>query len=251
MILVRSQIFFGLLLLSTLLFALPFWLLGRWLSDQKLGKIAAVWGRVNLWLLKWICGLDFQVEGTEHIPEENCIVLAKHQSAWETIALRCILPGNQAWVLKQELMRIPVFGWALARARPIAIDRSAGRRAVKQLIDQGTSHLRNGRYVIIFPEGTRTAPGTRKRYGLGGALLAERSGYPVLPIAHNAGVFWSRRSLRKYPGTIRVIIGPQIESAGRSAKEILEHAETWIETEVARLPSSLAADTRSAPQAGD
>ena len=165
MILLRSQIYFASLLLSTLVFAMPFWLLGRWLSDEQLGAIASHWGRVNLWLLKWICGLDFQVEGSEHIPEKNCVVMAKHQSAWETIALRCILPGNQAWVLKQELMRIPVFGWALARARPIAIDRSAGRRAVKQLVDQGKAHLEDGRYVIIFPEGTRVAPGTHKRYG--------------------------------------------------------------------------------------
>lgn len=162
--------------------------------------------------------------------------MAKHQSAWETIALRCILPGNQAWVLKQELMRIPVFGWALAKARPIAIDRSAGRRAVKELIEQGTNHLRDGRYVMIFPEGTRVAPGSHRRYGLGGALLAEKSGYPVLPIAHNAGVYWSRRSLRKYPGTVHVVIGPIIDSAGRSAKEILHQTETWIEGEVSRLP---------------
>ncbi len=251
MILFRSQIFFVFLLLSTLVFALPLWLLGRWLSDQQVGAIAAGWGHVNLWLLKWICRLDFQVEGSEHIPASNCIVLAKHQSAWETIALRCILPGNQAWVLKQELMRIPIFGWALARARPIAIDRSAGRRAVKQLIDQGKAHLENGRYVMIFPEGTRTAPGTRKRYGLGGALLAEKSGYPVLPIAHNAGVYWSRRSLRKYPGTVRVVIGPPIESRGRSAREILEQAETWIETEVARLPGSLPAESRGAAEGAD
>ena len=181
MILLRSLIFFVLLLLTTLLFALPFWLFGRWLSDHQLGVIGTAWGRSTLWFLKWICGLDFQVEGAEHIPGNNCIVMAKHKSAWETIALRCILPGNQAWVLKQELMRIPVFGWALARARPIAIDRSAGRRAVKQLVDQGTANLRDGRYVIIFPEGTRVAPGTRKRYGLGGAVLAEKSGYPVLP----------------------------------------------------------------------
>jgi 1-acyl-sn-glycerol-3-phosphate acyltransferase len=251
MILFRSQIFFVLLLLSTLMFALPFWLLGGWLSDQKLGTIASGWGRVNLWLLRWICGLDYQVEGIQHIPADNCIVLAKHQSAWETIALRHILPGNQAWVLKQELMRIPIFGWALARARPIAIDRSAGRRAVKQLIDQGKEHLQSGRYVIIFPEGTRTAPGTRKRYGMGGALLAEKSGYPVLPIAHNAGVYWSRRSLRKYPGTVRVVIGPPIASVGRSAREILEQTETWIESEVARLPGSLPAGSRGAAEEAD
>jgi 1-acyl-sn-glycerol-3-phosphate acyltransferase len=251
MILFRSQIFFVSLLLSTFVFALPFWLLGRWLTDEQLGAIAGAWGRVTLKLLKWICGLGFQVEGDEHIPTSNCIVMAKHQSAWETIALRCILPGNQAWVLKQELMRIPVFGWALARARPIAIDRAAGRRAVKQLVDQGKTHLNDGRYVIIFPEGTRVAPGTRKRYGLGGALLAEKSGFPVLPIAHNAGVFWSRRSLRKYPGTVRVIIGPLIESTGRSARDILEQTEAWIETEVARLPGNAPAPSQGAAESAD
>ncbi|MCP4933912.1 MAG: 1-acyl-sn-glycerol-3-phosphate acyltransferase, partial [bacterium] len=158
-----------------------------------------------------------------------------HQSAWETISLRCILPTTQAWVLKRELMWIPVFGWALAVAQPIAINRKAGRKAVNQIIEIGRQRLRQGRSVVIFPEGTRVAPGERKRYGIGGAMLAKKSGYPIVPIAHNAGVFWPRRSLKKYPGTIQIVIGPEIKTDGRDAKEINKKVEAWIESTVAKL----------------
>ena len=185
---------------------------------------------------KSICGLDFQVDGLENIPSNNTIVLSKHQSAWETIALRCILPPEQTWVLKQELMWIPIFGWALAAAQPIAIDRKSGRRAAGQIIEQGSKRLKQGRTVVIFPEGTRVAPGNRKKYGIGGGLLAEKTGYPVLPIAHNAGVFWRRRGIKKFPGTIQVVIGPVINTNGLSAIEINKRAEQWIENTLSQLP---------------
>jgi 1-acyl-sn-glycerol-3-phosphate acyltransferase len=174
----------------------------------------------------------------EHLEGGNAIILSKHQSAWETIALRGILPFNQAWVLKRELMWVPIFGWALAMVNPIAINRKAGREAARQVITQGTQRLEQGRYVIIFPEGTRVAPGERKKYGHGGAMLAEKSGYPIIPIAHNAGVFWRRRGLKKYPGTIQVVIGPRIETQGLSMKEIHQRVEDWIESTVESLPNS-------------
>ena len=120
--------------------------------------------------------------------------------------------------------------------KPIAINRKSGHRAVDQIIEQGKERLSKGCKIIVFPEGTRVAPGSRKRYGAGGALLAERSGHPVLPIAHNAGVFWRRRELRKYPGTIDVVIGPLIETKGLSAQQINAKAEAWIEETVEKLP---------------
>ncbi len=180
--------------------------------------------------LKWTCNLDMQVEGLENLPKDGAaIVLAKHQSAWETIALQMVLPP-QTWVLKRELLWIPVFGWGLAMMLPVAIDRSAGKKALKQVIQQGTDRLKRGLWLIVFPEGTRTAPGERKRYAIGGAMLAEKSGYPVVPLCHNAGEFWSKGEFVKRPGTITVVIGPTIDPHGKRSSEINEEVEEWIET---------------------
>jgi 1-acyl-sn-glycerol-3-phosphate acyltransferase len=120
--------------------------------------------------------------------------------------------------------------------RPIAINRKSGRKAVKQVIEQGIKRLQEGLSIIIFPEGTRVAPNEKRRYGVGAAMLAERSGYPVLPIAHNAGVYWKRRGIVKYPGTIEVIIGPLIDSKGLKATEINHKIEDWIEDAKASMP---------------
>ena len=236
MLLARSLLYFCLMVISTVFFALIIAVFGWFLPSSRNSAIAGAWGAVNLWLLKWICGLDYQIRGSENIPDGGALVLCKHQSSWETIALRRLLPYNQSWVLKKELMRVPIFGWALAVVKPIAIDRQSGRKAVKQVVEQGTEHLRKGRLVIIFPEGTRVAPGERKKYGIGGALLASRSGYPVLPIAHNAGVYWARRSLIKYPGTVQVVIGPLIETKDLDTAEINRRVEDWIETTMETLP---------------
>ena len=164
--------------------------------------------------------------------------MSKHQSAWETIALRAILPPEQAWVLKEELLSIPIFGNALRVFQPIAIDRSAGRRAIKQIVDQGVNALHKGRWVIIFPEGTRVAPGSNKKYGIGGAILAEKSDYQIIPIAHNAGVYWSRRDIKKYPGTIKVIVGKPIQTVGRKAGEINKDVQHAIERMMDSIPST-------------
>lgn len=235
MVLIRSLIFFCGLIVSTLVFGIAIGILGWVLPAHWRSILAAVWGLINLTLLKWICGLGYELQGKENIPQRNCVILSKHQSAWETIAFRWILPVDQTWVLKKELLRVPVFGWALAADNSIAIDRKAGRKAARQVIDQGLAQLAAGRHVIIFPEGTRVAPGSKKKYGMGGALLAVKSEHPVLPIAHNAGVFWRRRDLNKYPGTIQIRIGPPIETVGRTAAEVNKQVEHWIESNVAAL----------------
>ena len=236
MTLIRSIIFFIFLVLTTTLFAIPMFTIGMLMPYRLRCQIANAWGRVNLWLLSAICGLKYQVSGWENLPQQDAIILSKHQSSWETIALRGLLPPEQAWVLKRELLWIPLFGWALAAAEAIGIDRSSGRVAMRQVITKGTERLQQGRLVIIFPEGTRVAPGERKKYGIGGAMLAAKSGYPIVPIAHNAGVFWRRRGIRKYPGTIQLVIGPAIETKDKTASEINTQVEEWIESTVESLP---------------
>ena len=197
-------------------------------------RVISQWARFNLWWLALTCNLRYRVDGAEHIPARNGIIFCKHQSAWETLALQCIFPP-QVWVLKRELLWIPFFGWGLALLEPIAIDRDSPRRALRQLLEQGAQRLAAGRWVVIFPEGTRVPPGEHRPFQNGGALLAARTGYPVVPVAHNAGEYWPRRSFLKYPGTIRVVIGPPIESAGRSAQEINCEAEDWIRARMAEI----------------
>ncbi len=237
MILLRSIIYFTFLVLNTILIAGVGTLLVWALPGNKIHIIDHSWSRVNLWGLKVLCGLSVRVEGTENIPEESCLVFAKHQSAWETLALISLIPGPKSWVMKQELLYVPFFGWIMKAFQPIAIDRKSGRKAIDQIIEQGTDRLKQGKKVFIFPEGTRVAPGERKRYGIGGAMLAEKSGYPILPVAHNAGVFWRRRDIRKYPGVVDVRIGPLIQTQGRSASVINQEVENWIETAVSELPT--------------
>lgn len=217
--------------------------LGMWLSTLLIAPLAVLtfpfpftvryafitqWARFNLWWLKVSCGLRYRVHGRDRIPSANAIVFCKHQSAWETLALQQIFPP-QVWLLKRELLWVPFFGWGLAMLEPIAIDRRAGRRAVEQLVRQGKERLANGRWVVIFPEGTRVAPGQTGRYGIGGAVLAAASGYPVVPVAHNAGAFWPRRGFIKRPGVITVVVGPPIDSRGKDAETIKEEAKAWIE----------------------
>jgi 1-acyl-sn-glycerol-3-phosphate acyltransferase len=235
---IRSLIYLVLMALTTVAFGFAVVLTTRLLPEIRRAKLSNAWGRTNLWLLRVVCGLRYRLTGWDQLPKDGCIVMAKHQSAWETIALRGLLPPWQCWILKRELLRVPVFGWALASMRPIAIDRSAGSKAIKQIIAEGKAALEEGRWVVVFPEGTRVAPGERGKYNIGGAMLAERSGYPVLPIAHNAGIFWGRRALAKHPGTIEVVVGPLIPTKGRRATQIIAEVESWIESTVAALPQS-------------
>ena len=197
-------------------------------------RLISRWARGQVFMLKHLCGLDYRVEGREHLPAGAAVILAKHQSAWETIAFEQIFPP-QTWVLKRELLWIPFFGWALALLRPISIDRNAGRRAIEQVIVQGRERLQSGIWVVVFPEGTRTPPGRRGHYAIGGAVLAAETGYPVVPVAHNAGSFWPRRGFLKRPGTVRVVIGPVIDPRGKTAEDIRRQAEKWIEGTMADL----------------
>jgi 1-acyl-sn-glycerol-3-phosphate acyltransferase len=189
------------------------------------------WARCDLWWLEKTCRLNHSVVGEENIPQQPTIIFCKHESAWETLALQRYF-APQVWVIKRELLWIPFFGWGIATLRPIAIDRRSSRAALGQILTQGRARLSDGFWVVICPEGTRVAPGGRRRYLRGGALLAQKTGCPVLPVAHNAGDFWPRNGFIKRPGTIQLAIGPIIDSAGRSAADINRLAETWIEAAV-------------------
>lgn len=235
MVTIRSLLFLVLMVLSVVLYGSLIIIIGRLLGRRASRRIAAHWARLVLWLLQVICGLRHEVAGLERLPAGPAVVLCKHQSAWETIALAALLPHEQTWVLKQELLRIPFFGWGLERVGAIAIDRRAGRGAMRKLLDEGARALEQGHWVIIFPEGTRVAPGATKRFSAGGALLAERAGVPVVPIAHNAGRFWRRRGIRKHPGRIQLVIGTPIPVEGKTAQQINAAAETWINETVATL----------------
>ncbi len=234
MIVLRSLIFFLLQLVITPLYALiaiftfPFHPLIRY-------RIISGWALIMLWLLRVLCGIRMEVRGAGNIPREPCVVLCKHQSTWETIALQKVFPP-QVWVLKRELLWLPFFGWGLAMTSPIAIKRSEGREAMKQLLKQGKERLQMGFCVVIFPEGTRIPYGQRGKYKIGGALLGASSGAPVMPVAHNAGRLWGRNSFLKRPGVITMSIGAPIDPAGLKAEEINRRVEEWIENEVTNLP---------------
>jgi len=197
-------------------------------------RIISIWARLMVLAAKVVCGIHYRVLGAEHAPSQPCVVLSKHQSAWETVAFQVIFPP-QVYVSKRELLWRPFFGWGLAMVSPIAIDRSAGVRALKQMLAQGKDRLSRGFWVIVYPEGTRTAPGTRGTYQTGGAAIAVHAGAPVLPVAHNAGTCWRRNSFLKYPGTITVSIGKAIASRGQKADALTRQVETWIETEMQQL----------------
>jgi 1-acyl-sn-glycerol-3-phosphate acyltransferase len=229
----RSVLFNAILVLSVLIYA-PLSLLTFPLPALARYRFITQWSRFNIWLAWRLCGLYYRVEGKEHLPAGPAVIISKHQSAWETLAFQVIFPPH-TWVLKRELIWLPLFGWALALLRPIAIERGAVKRAFDQVINQGRERLAAGLWVLVFPEGTRMPPRTRGKYKLGGAVLAEATGCPVVPVAHNAGTFWPRRGFLKYPGLIRVVIGPVIESRGRSAEEIIRLAEEWIESTMQEL----------------
>jgi len=234
---IRSLIFFVGMLLSAIAYT-PIALAAAPLPAVTRSRVIGFWANMIIAWLRLSCGLRHRVVGLENLPPEPCVILSKHQSAWETIAYQCIFPA-QAWVLKRELLWIPFFGWGLAATRPVAIDRKAGVRALDEVVKQGRERLRGGRHVVVFPEGTRMLPGERGRYNPGGAMLASKAGVPVVPVAHNSGSFWSRRGVLKRPGVIEVRVGPPIETAAKRAKQINAEAEAWIEAQMAELEAGL------------
>lgn len=233
MIYIRSSIFFIFQSVTAVIFScvgvvlwpLPF----KWRY-----AVVSQWAKSNIWLLAKICDVHLEVEGKENIGEEPAIIICKHQSAWETLALQTVFPP-QVWVLKRELFWIPFFGWGLASLKPIAINRKAGRKALSQVIEQGLDRLSSGAWVVIFPEGTRIARGFIGRFGIGGARLAVETGYPVIPVAHNAAKAWPKHGFVKYPGVIKMVIGKKVASKGMAAGDLNQQLFDWMEDKMTQL----------------
>ncbi len=196
--------------------------------------IIRAWYTVFLGLCSTVLGLRYRIIGRENIPAEPAVILSKHQSAWETVSLQAIFPPV-VFVMKKSLLMIPFLGWGLAAAGMISIDRSSGRDAMRQVIQQGRERLKAGFSVAIFPEGTRIAPGETRRFKPGGAQLAVSTGALAVPVAHNAGEFWAKNAFVKKPGTITVSIGPAIDPKGKTADEITAEVERWIAGEMQRI----------------
>ena len=235
MLFLRSLLFYIGQIISTILIA-PVGVIAFPLDFKKRYYLITRWAVFNLWWLKICCNVTYEILGKENIPKKPCIVMCKHQSAFETLALqRIFIP--QVWILKKELLQIPIYGWGLASMQPIAINRDSSIKSFKQIADQGCERLEKGYWVIIFPEGTRVAPNKKKKYLPGGGMLAEKSGARIVPVAHNAGRLWPRNSMIKKPGLITIKIGPVIKSENKSAKEITNEVENWIEKAVEELPS--------------
>ena len=236
MIYLRSLLYLvGQLLSALVIFSLATLCIILFLPSMTRTRVISLWARFNIWSARVICGISYRVKGAENIPAEPSVIISNHQSAWETLCFQLIFPA-QSYLLKKELLMIPFFGWGLAMNRPIAIDRSKKVKALDTLIKQGIIRLKEGRWLVIFPEGTRMAPANPGKFQAGGAMIAAKSGALVVPVAHNAGVFWPKNSFLKYPGTIDVVIGPPIETVGHKARVINDQAESWILSTLETLP---------------
>ena len=193
------------------------------------------WPRLVVWGARAICGIRWRMIGAEHLPDGPCVLLSKHQSAWETMFIPSHMPREVCFVYKRELHYVPFFGWGLWSLRMIHIDRSQGRGAFESVVSQGSQRVGEGRWIIMFPEGTRVPIGERRPYKQGGTRLATRLDVPVVPIAHNAGACWPRNSFIKRPGLVTFSIGQPIPSTGKTSDGLMAEVEQWIETESRRL----------------
>ncbi|WP_424194341.1 lysophospholipid acyltransferase family protein [Ampullimonas aquatilis] len=236
MLFIRSLIFFlfqttltivmgGPLLLLTVPFS-PLW---------RYRLIMRPWCKLIIKSARLICGIKYEFKGMENLPDAPAVLLSKHQSAWETIALPAMMPRPLCFVFKRELLRIPFFGWSIGLMKMIHIDRNKGSKAFAEVVQQGKDRLAEGRWIIMFPEGTRIARGKTGKYKSGGARLAKDTNVPVIPIALSAARCWPKNSFIKYPGTITVSIGQPISPVDLTTDELNTQVENWIENEMHQI----------------
>jgi len=228
---IRSFIFLIVMAVATVIWA-PISMLFAFLPYNQRYYITARWNVFIIWAAKVICGIRYQTRGFENFPDTPAILLAKHQSAWETIFLLMATPRPLVFVFKKEITYIPFFGWAISMLRMIPIDRSKGKDAFSQVVVQGKKRLADGQWIIMFPEGTRIPVGQKGNYKGGGARQAVETQAPVVPIALNSGECWPKNSFIKKPGTVTVSVGKPISSEGKNAVELMQEVEAWIEAEM-------------------
>jgi 1-acyl-sn-glycerol-3-phosphate acyltransferase len=233
MIFLRSLLFMLVMAVTTVLIVTAL-LLVFWLPTRQRRLFVMPWIHFVMWLIEHLLGIRTRIEGAENIPAVPCVILSKHQSAWETFALQIIFTLT-SFVYKKELHWLPFFGWGLKLMPFVGIDRGAGKAALNQVAERGKQRLAEGYSVIVFPEGTRVPPGQKRRYKVGGAYLAVAAGAPVVPVALNSGECWRRQAFLKTPGTVTVSIGPAIDPAGQTAEAVNNAAERWIEAEMQRI----------------
>ena len=235
MIYLRSLLFFIGQVISAFIVCIA--LIPTLLVPSVRDRVISSWARFNIWTLNKLCGLGYRISGAENIPPSPTVIISNHQSAWETLIFQLLFPPL-SFILKRELLMIPVFGWGLAAYKPIAIDRSKKVKALDHLITQGKQRIAEGRWPVVFPEGTRMPPDAPAKFQVGGVMIAVKTATPILPIAHNAGVFWPKHSFLKYPGTIDIVVGPVIETEGRKARQVNDETEGWIKAQLQALPRS-------------
>ena len=238
MSLIRSILHMAWLLITVIPWGLALVVVSVWVRRTPLWWFAVNWFRLVIWGTRVILGVQVRVSGLEHLPvgaTSPAILLSKHQSTLETLLLPTLMPHPLAFVFKRELLRIPFFGWSMARLDMIHIDRESRAAAMKHVIEQGKRLLAQGTWVIMFPEGTRIPRGEKGTYQTAGTRLAVEAGAPVIPIAVSSGKCWPRKGFVKFPGVVDVSIGPPIASVGREPKELMREVEAWIETEMRRI----------------
>ena len=233
---IRALLFYVGYALLTLWFCITGVILFKFFPYKIRANYIIGWNYCTVFWAKITCGLNYHIVGRENLPKDRpYVALSKHQSQWETYFLLYFLKPVSI-VLKQELLNVPVFGWGLGMVDPIAIDRGNPKQALKKIQTDGVAKIAQGRNVLIFPEGTRVPVGQNGNFARGGANIAVESGAPVIPIAHNAGVYWPSDKFLKHPGTIHIVVGEPIETKGKTSREVNEQAKAWIEEQVANMP---------------
>jgi 1-acyl-sn-glycerol-3-phosphate acyltransferase len=236
MAVIRSALFYLWMGVTVVPWALVLMFVSLFASREMVWRCAVSWFRVVLLGCRFILGIRVRVQGLENLPRDGAaVLLSKHQSTLETLLIPTLVPHPLAFVFKRELLRIPFFGWSMARLNMIHIDRESRAASMKSIISQGSALLAQGTWVIMFPEGTRVAPGERGTYQTAGTRLAVESGVPVVPIAVTAGKCWPRAVLDKRAGTVDVCFGKPIPSAGAEPRALMREVEGWIEAQMQQL----------------
>ena len=227
-----SALFAVWLAAATVVFSFVAIAVSRLSAHRRYHIISSTWSRAVTEGARMICGIRWKVIGMRNLPASPCVILSRHESAWETIAFQRIFPP-QVFVLKRELLNVPFFGWGLRRMSPIPIDRASGASALRRMRDAGLARLRDGFYVVVFPEGTRARPGENPPHHSGGAFIAKAAGVPAVPVTLDSGKCWPRRGFLKRAGVVTVRIGPPIDCAELSPAEITRRARAWMEENAA------------------